>query len=236
MKVKVIITKDIIEVMSYEKLNTQAPVKDAWQGEGLQRDENYKQTQRNRRNTIRRLVANNFESSDLFITLTFNNLQTFDINNPKETNKEFTNFVKRLKRKYGNIIGLSVIEFQKRGAVHYHMIIKGIKYIPKKELQAIWSYGFVKVNAIDKVDNIGAYVIKYMNKDLDDNRLMGCKAYLKVGKLKEPQELKSWNKLDLIAIQQLDDLLKEKSPVYSGRYTSDSAGEITYQQYNFNRN
>lgn len=238
MKYKVVVTKGIFEVTTYQKLNTKAPISDAWKGEGIQREENYRNTQRARRTAIRQLVATNFQSSDLFITLTFNNSQNIDINNPKETNKLFNKFIKRFKYKYPNIKGLAVIEFQDangRGAVHYHVILNGVKYISNKELNEIWSYGYVKVNAIDKVDNVGAYVVKYMNKDLDDKRLMGCKAYLQFGKLDKPLVLKSWNKQDNQRMQEVEYLLKEKAPIYSHKYQSDKAGLITYNQFNLNR-
>ena len=55
---------------------------------------------------------------------------------------------------------LAVIEFQERGAVHYH-VLSDIPYIPQKELQDIWGHGFVYINAVKHVDNIGAYIVKY---------------------------------------------------------------------------
>lgn len=56
-------------------------------------------------------------------------------------------------------------------------MISNLPYIAAKELENIWSNGFIKINAIDKVDNLGAYVIKYMTKDHADERLQGLKAY-----------------------------------------------------------
>ena len=238
MKTKVVITKNIIEVISYEKLNTIPPKEGIQDGIGVYREENYQKTQKARRNKIRRLVANNFESADKFITLTFNDHQNIDISNPKQTNKLFTKFIKRLKYQYPNIKGIAVIEFQDkngRGAVHYHLIMNGLPYLKPKQLETIWSYGYVKINAIDKVDNVGAYVIKYMNKDLDDKRLMDCKAYLKIGKLLEPQELKSWKYQDFEKLRELDLKLQKKIASYVGTYKSEKAGVITYSQFNLNR-
>lgn len=53
--------------------------------------------------------------------------------------------------------------------------------------------GFVQVNRIDHVDNVGAYVVKYMLKDTEDPRLMGENAYLHSRGLNEPYEVTSWS-------------------------------------------
>lgn len=239
MKTKVIITNDIIEVMTYQKLNTNTPKEGIQDGIGVYREENYQKTQKARRNKIRRLVAANFNQKDRFITLTFNNNQKIDISNPKETNKLFNLFVKRLKYQYPKIKGVAVIEYQdknERGAVHYHMVMNGIKYITPKQLELIWSHGYVQIKSIKHVDNVGAYLIKYMNKDIGDTRLMDKKAYLKFGELTEPQELKSWKHQDIEKLRQLDLKLHKKTPTYASTYESKTAGIITYSQYNLNRN
>jgi hypothetical protein len=43
---------------------------------------------------------------------------------------------------------VSVVEFQKRGAVHYHAVFFNLPFIVNDELAAIWSHGFIKINAI----------------------------------------------------------------------------------------
>jgi len=58
---------------------------------------------------------------------------------------------------------LAVIQFQDRGAIHYHMM-SDLPYIPKAKLSKIWGNGFIKINDITNVDNVGAYLIGYMNK------------------------------------------------------------------------
>ena len=45
------------------------------------------------------------------------------------------------------------------------------------------------INAIEHVDNIGAYILKYITKDNNDKRLMGQKAYLTSRNLTKPSEI-----------------------------------------------
>ena len=108
-------------------------------------------------------------------------------------------------------------------------------YIKKEELAEIWAGGFIKVNAIDKVDNVGAYVIKYMTVDMDDKRLAGQNAYLHSRGLEKPTELCTWRPADESEWQVMHDTLAKEKPSYEATYESDAAGVIEYRQFNFNR-
>lgn len=58
--------------------------------------------------------------------------------------------------------------------------------------------GFIKINAIDQVDNLGAYVVGgYMSKKLDDPRYDGQKRYFSSRGLHESLEVKSALPIDL---------------------------------------
>ena len=72
---------------------------------------------------------------------------------------------------------VSVVEFQKRGAVHYHAVFFNLSYIDNDELAKIWSHGFIKINAIQHIRSIGAYVSKYLQKGVVDARLFNEKCY-----------------------------------------------------------
>ena len=66
-------------------------------------------------------------------------------------------------------------------------------YIEQKELEKIWGNGFVWIkdlltgNKGKPVDNVGAYIVKYMNKNNIDKRLMGKKAYFTSRNLNRPK-------------------------------------------------
>lgn len=229
-------TQGITEVWRYERLNTFGG--GCRSGSGEYSDQNYAQTQHNRRTRIRQLVTMNFDSTSKFVTLTFNDHQQFSISDVKACNAYFKRFVMRMKYRYKDFKYVAVIEFQDknaRGAVHYHMICN-LPFIKKAELAQIWGGGFVKINRIDKVDNVGAYVVKYMCKDTEDTRLCGENAYLHSRGLSEPIEVCSWRSgSDKETADQIMGLLKEKSPSYAATYESEKAGHIEYYQYNANR-
>lgn len=232
---KIVVSQGIIEVWKYEKLNTNGGGQR--DGDGRDHEQNYRQRQRTRRNAIRQLICTNFDSSSKFVTLTFKDDLGHDIRDVKECNQFFKRFVMRLKYRYPDFQYLAVIEFQDkncRGAVHYHMICN-LPYVKKSELSDIWDGGFIKINSIDKVDNVGAYVIKYMTVDMDDKRLCGLHAYLHSRTLKKPTQLVSWRSGDHLAVQAMNDILQKQTPSYATTYESAQAGHIEYSQYNTNR-
>lgn len=234
---KVVITQNIIEVWRYEKLNTKGGGNpDGKQSDGKDPALNYQKRQRLRRNRIRQLICSNFDAGSKFLTLTFADRSDFDICDVKACNAFFKKFVQRVRYRYPGFKYVAVIEFQDsngRGAVHYHMVCN-LPFLRKAEIADLWQGGFVQVNCIDHVDNVGAYVVKYMLKDTEDPRLMGENAYLHSRGLAEPMELCTWRG-DLDAWRQLHLRLENESPSYSAKYESDSSGEIQYLQYNFNR-
>ena len=236
---KYVITGHILEVYSYDyyihgkggfsgTAKGQAEIENALK--------NYANTNQRRRDKIRRLACTNFNNKyDKFLTLTFAENKT----NIEECNLLFKNFIKRLKYKYNLLClkYLAVIEFQERGAVHYHVLLNS-PYIPHKELQELWGNGFVFVNAISHVDNLGAYILKYMTKDNNDTRLMGKKAYLTSRNLKQEEtivnhDLRDFDKLESKIIQKYN--LNDLKAVYEANYDTEMLGNCTYKQYNLER-
>jgi len=147
----------------------------------------------------------------------------------KVANREFKKFIQRLRYEEGEFRYLAVIEFQKRGAVHYHMM-SDLFYISNHKLRRIWSGGFVKINRIKQVDNVGAYLVKYMCK-ADDIRLHKRKAYLRSYNLGYPVKLRGHQVTKLI----IKNELKPNKIVYSNVYRGgapDNQGFIDHQEFN----
>ena len=236
---KYIITGDILEVYEYSQYlkGKGGSNRTTEKSEDIEKSLlNYSNTNQRRRDTVRRLACCNFNSKyDKFFTLTFaENLQ-----NVKECNVIFKNFIKRLKYRFKeiDIKYLAVIEFQKRGAVHYH-VLSNIPYIRVEELQELWGSGFVYINAITHVDNIGAYIVKYMTKDNTDLRLQGLKAYQYSRNLKKPyklinHDLKEFDILEKKILKKYD--LSNKVPIYETIFDTEKLGSCEYKQYNFRR-
>lgn len=189
------------------------------------KQENRKKTQYRARKQVMRLInANSFDMKK-FITLTF----AENITDIKVANREFKIFIQRLnyyliKNNHSKLKYIAVIEFQKRGAIHYHFLCNA-PYIENKTLNELWKNGFVKINKIDKIDNVGAYVTKYMSKDLADTRLQGKKCYLTSKHLEKPIETTNEN-----IINELLPLIEIKRE-YKRNYTTEYNGDVVYIQY-----
>jgi len=178
------------------------------------------------RNMVRRLGIANFSENSRFVTFTFKE----NITSIAAANVEWKKFIMRMRYKYGVFKYLAVIEFQKRGAVHYHCIWD-LPYIPKRDIQEVWGQGFVKVNKIDHVDNVGAYIVKYMTKDLFDERFVAQKAYQCSKGLERPQIIPPELQDEIAQMYGLDKI----KAVFESSYTSEYLGEITYKEYNLKR-
>ena len=173
------------------------------------------------RHTVCRFVNANFTSSSKFVTLTF----AENVTDSRYANREFTKFIKRLKGRLGySPQYIAVVEFQKRGAIHFHVLMN-CPYIPVEVLERLWGHGFVKINAIDNVDNLGAYVTKYMTKDNIDERLAGQKSYFTSHNLKKPEETTDGELIDeVLAAADVERV------AYSTEFDSEYYGTIRYTQ------
>jgi hypothetical protein len=127
----------------------------------------------------------------IFVTLTF----AENTQNTKTANFLFSKFIKRLtyyigEQKKSFLKYVVVTEFQKRGAIHYHAIFFNLEHVRTNVFAKIWGQGFVKMNMINDVSNVGAYVCKYMGKDFDDDRLDGKKRYFCSKRLNKPTSIR----------------------------------------------
>ena len=178
---------------------------------------------------VRRLACANPQLNKFF-TLTFAD----NITDLKYANNQFCNFIKRLNRylakmKKDKMQYIAVVEFQKRGAIHYHLLCN-LPFISAKKLQEIWQNGFVKINKIDDVDNVGAYVTKYMSKDNEDERLVGNRCYFTSQGLQEPTTIEENGVENTIAHLLLaGDIELQKEP-YKKTFENEQLGNIEYTQ------
>ena len=245
---KMIKSGDIIEVFVYsegylkgyeltssEKLSL---------GRTKEKSENYeehrKQVLQRAKKNLRRLINANVgqwgnDVTTKFVTLTFaDNIQ--DI---KEANYEFKKFIKRLNyycfgTKKTNLKYTCVIEFQKRGSIHYHIIIYNMPYVKANDISNVWGNGFIKINKIDDVNNVGAYVSEYLGQsekgqghDLEDDRLQGKKSYFSSRGIFKPVEI-----TDKKIVETVVSALPKECLTYSAVFENEHLGNISYKQYN----
>lgn len=252
--VKVIVSGDVIEVYTATKTPVIPPPKtkddeDLEHGDLLEdekedrTDERRFQTVRDARNTTRRLALKNFESGDKFITLTldpkrFTEEQLRDIKYTDDLFKKFMmRFNYRLPQKLKYI---AVREFHQSGRIHYHMICdwkielpyeSDVKEHERYLGEDVWKHGFVDIKQLNHVDNVGAYIIKYMTKNVAIEFFKGKKIYLCSKGLERPFEYKG---IEAIAIINAYDL-KQKKEVFTNSYESEYLGTINYHEYNLKR-
>jgi len=128
-----------------------------------------------------RLVSTNLHGNGApaFLTLTFAANTTLDVG--LECFREFNRYAKK---EFGSsFCHISVPEFQKRGAIHFHCLVWGLedKYVKTEKhtrfLQTLWARGFVDCVATDGSPKLAGYLGKYMSKTMQDLRLRGEKAY-----------------------------------------------------------
>lgn len=181
---------------------------------------------------LRQLVNANCDSiSSKFVTLTYaENFQDLTI-----AKNDFKNFVKRWnyqRKKDGlqNLKYVYVVEFQERGAIHFHVIFFNLNFIHWKVIEKLWGNGFIKINNIKNCDNVGAYVVKYMQKNSNDGRLNNRDLYGRSkGNLDSPLEINNPKE-----VAKLLEIYKNKI-VFEKTYTSDYRGSMKYNQVNLKR-
>ena len=235
---KLIVSGDIYEIYEYSKPIIYDDQKSHPSGRSKMasdddKDKNRYLTLHRASQTIRRLINANVGAwgcTPKFLTLTF----AENVQDIKTANYQFKLFRQRLeyeleiKLKY-----VVVIEFQKRGAIHYHAVFFNLPYIKNNQLAEIWGNGFVKVNKIDQVDNIGSYVTKYMTKEEQDkvkmDRLRGEKSYFSSRNLKQPIEIREKEEIEQLATA------LSQFKVYESSFENDYVGQIQYSQYNTKR-
>lgn len=235
-RTRVILSGYFIEAYQYEKpikLNRRPPQENNVIREELleetkkvRREEYRKRTKTRVIGMVQRLVESNFNRESIFLTLTFNNQNKFDITDLKVCNLKVHGFMIKLKEESANLKYLIVPEFQKRGAVHYHLIINR-PFIEKRLIQKFWKYGFIKVKDIYYLEGIGNYFTKYLTKNSDDERLFGKRSFFTSKNFRRPKTAYGEYAEKII------DRLKERNinPYYKKSYQSEYNGVVQYGKY-----
>jgi hypothetical protein len=121
--------------------------------------------QRHTEGRLRRLLHTNFTPSDLFATLTFD-----EVNLPasvEDAQRLLQNFLRRLKRKYSRL-GLDakyiyVLEYgQEHNRLHIHLVLTG--GITRADLEKLWGLGLVSADALRFEKDGLATLAKYLAK------------------------------------------------------------------------
>jgi len=183
------------------------------------------------RNTVRRLVNANvgqYGYEPCFLTFTYRENQC-DL---AVAWSDWHAFMQRMRRRYGKLHALTVAEFQKRGAVHFHCIFFNLPPCVEAEerltrtIAGLWMHGFVDIERVRSARNVGAYVCKYLDKSVHDDRLRGRKVFFCSVGLLRPQEIRSEDRIDnFLALN--NNLVQVRHTEYDSAFFK----KIKYTQY-----
>lgn len=186
--------KEAVKRRTFEELT------DEEQTERLKR---MKETRLKTKWKLMRLIDANVVENTSFLTLTTKKC----IEDRDEFTKMFKSFIKRFNyqvfdSKKSVLKYIGVLERQKRGAWHIHLLLFDVPFVPHTQLLEMWGHGAIRINKLSHLDsasNIGRYVSKYMEKGIGQNLLesFGKKSYLASKNLKKIDESKFYSKDEL---------------------------------------
>lgn len=137
-------------------------------------------TRRARKNFVRLVRANlRADECPAFLTLTMRDFVSVGVS--YSCLKGFFISLRSIVGK--DIKYIAVPEFQKRGAVHFHILVWGlpqeiIKYERRTRLiQNCWSLGYVDIITTDGSEKLAGYLGKYMSKSMLHSDIGTSKAY-----------------------------------------------------------
>jgi len=227
-KVRAVICGNKVEVINYEKsfFWNFDPRKREYSRGG--NDERRKDSIVRTQIKIRNIIDCNIGIERIkFLTLTY----AKNVTDISEAMADWNVFIKKLRYRYGKIEYLTVIEFQKRGAVHFHTVFFNVGYKKNinKVIDELWRHGFIKYKSLGHVKWIGLYVSKYFSKNSFDDRLYGRKGYFCSQGLRKPIVLR--NKKN---VEKLVERLGDSDIIRNVSLESERYGKIISKIYESN--
>jgi hypothetical protein len=169
---------------------------------------------------------------DKFVTLTY----AEEVEDLDRARSDYVRFVKRLEYRLKiNVRYVAVPQIHRerelktgKKVIHYHVYFFGLPFIAKDDLGAIWGQGFIRINAIDSVQNVGSYVTNYMDKDFMDEEFIGRRRYYCSRGLLEPEELRAKSIAKI-----MDEMgISEEFKTFEVTYINNPyVGPVTYAHY-----
>lgn len=130
---------------------------------------------KNARRYFGQLVKSNFTENDIHLTLTYQKKHRPD--NIEQAEKEVTNFLRRLKRKYqkaqAKFFYIFVTEFGTKGKVHHHVLLPS--GIPREDIESTWTkkekgkpaeaIGYANTRRIQLINGTMEQLVSYLQKE-----------------------------------------------------------------------
>lgn len=205
---KMIMTGDRFRIVEYDQPNSQKPCSIHNSGRKPPKPSQQAQKDKNRAYSVRKayaqikdlIYANYGYHNELakFFTLTVKGEAGLP-----EANKKFHLFIKRVNFHLKSIDGrklqyIAVPEFQKRGVVHYHVVVFNFPFIDKnifhKTINDLWFCGYIEVKRLDVsngLEPVMLYMTKYIRTQKLDPRFDNKKRFFHSEGLFLPQIIKN---------------------------------------------
>jgi hypothetical protein len=173
-------------------------------------------------NTFRFSKLNGWLFTPVFITVTYKE----NFSDLPLANRSFSKFIQRFNYFLGHqsawLQYVAVPEFQKRGAVHYHMIFFNLPFIERGPdvLRKLWREGYqVKMKATPDVRQVGSYLAPYLMKQGVDERFFCKRRFFSSRGLFEP--------LRIVEPEVINQLLISMPVAIETKYFSNSFADYT---------
>lgn len=197
----------------------------------------------NARNNIVRIVSCNPDLIS-FITITYKcNMQDL-----KKSKQQVNKFFKKLKADYEDLKYIYVLEFQDRGAIHYHILTnfpipvktgrqrktEEQKQFEQEFSRKYWKYGFVDCRNLKSEDNtnIGRYISSYLTLEQYTQDLGGMRIFSTSRNINRPHVETLEMKCNIDDLCNVEGYKLNYSNVYETGYT-DKMGKARKGQVNY---
>jgi len=256
--VKMIQSGSILEVFEYEKNIPDRKKKrsqDSYRKQRNKTDPRHPSSIRRSRSAFTRLVRSNLvgDANPSLFTFTLHQKLSYSA-----SSRIFTDFALRLRGiAGGGYRYIAVPEFQKRGAIHWHVLIWGLHVCPacigtwKKKgkkyhfehkcppgrqcerrtrvIARLWLRGFVDGVVTDGSPKLATYLSKYLSKAMYDIRTNGKKAYHTSHNILRPMHVSSSNS----SIQTIlrEHIIPDSQPLTIKEFRTEWLGKVVYKQY-----
>jgi len=191
-----------------------------------------KDNARRARMAFGRLVSANLGQSmhPLLVSLTY----AENITETRQGHEDFNAFARNLRSRFGSQVRyIAVVEFQKRGAVHFHALLWGLPIgLVKTErhtrlVASLWKQGYADLVETDGSPKLAGYLSKYMTKAFKANRLFGKKAYICSKNLLRPVI----EKRSILISHFYENNLSTTQPLQDVVYQTQWLGECRFRHY-----
>lgn len=126
------------------------------------------------RKSRKRMIEGMLRIQNGYVRATFITLTHSLIVSDEQAKSNLSKFLKRLERRFKNISGVWKKEIQKKGRIHFHLMVFNLPFVPQWQLQRVWErctgepMSIVDIRLASGKRRVMAYISKYIAKVSED--------------------------------------------------------------------